>query len=266
MRTGASVLNVGLSLQRESLICSISGFAPFDYLAFGGAVDRQDKYQKKRLNLNQAVFFNRGLILSVCVDRRQTGLFIESRVPYEKVIPYKPTYQKSFVSHLNRFLYFDVKYLYTSKVIAAFHRQDPHIPIIIIIIMRCLAWHIAALLTHYHYYETLDYATASTGSRAAHTPVLYLVFGAATAPAPAGMVGGFLSLSKYLKKRAFYKVPILSFLGDLRKDQHFVKNFVKLDVPKVYVFHFVPILAYAASTASRPPSESFFTHSSPDFS
>ena len=51
------------------------------------------------------------------VRRRQTRLSIGIRVSYEKVIPYKPSYQSSLVRYLNRFLYFDVKYFYNYYVI-----------------------------------------------------------------------------------------------------------------------------------------------------
>jgi hypothetical protein len=71
------------------------------------------------------------MILSVYLRRRQTRLFIEIRVPYEKVIPYKPTYQKSLGSHSNRFPYFDVKYIYNYQVMAWLWHH-----LIIIIIMR----------------------------------------------------------------------------------------------------------------------------------
>ena len=90
----------------------ISAFVLFRCGPLWGVCGCGDKYQKKRICLNPFVFFNREAILSVYLRRRQTRLFIGIRAPYEKVIPYKPTYQKSLVSHSNRFPYFDVKYLY----------------------------------------------------------------------------------------------------------------------------------------------------------
>lgn len=44
-----------------------------------------------------------------------------------------------------------------------------------------------------------------------------------------------LSPPKYRKKGAFYKVPILSHIAKKRKNQHFVKNFAKLDVTGIQV-------------------------------
>ena len=96
----------------------ISAFDPIRWCTFQGVIECGDKYQKKRFNLNPFVFFNREAILSVYLRRRQTRLFIGIRAPYEKVIPYKPTYQKSLVSHSNRFPHFDVKYIYNYQVMA----------------------------------------------------------------------------------------------------------------------------------------------------
>ena len=68
-----------------------------------------DKYQKKRICLNPFVFFNRGSNISVSVRRWQTGLFIEVRVTYEKVIRINSCVQKSFGSYNNKDSYFDDK-------------------------------------------------------------------------------------------------------------------------------------------------------------
>ena len=88
------------------------------YPALYGTSERIDNYQKNHSNLNTFVFFNRGTNISVCVRRWRTGLLIEIRVPYEKVIRINSFVQSSLVCYKNRFLYFDVKCIYNYEVIA----------------------------------------------------------------------------------------------------------------------------------------------------